>query len=132
MPSHQVERLDSGAEPAWRAIAELTLPAAAGRAQSAVVQVAAAVQDVDLSPTRLEQLTRAVSEAVHNAAVQEYRFQTELPLQISVFVSELDDQRAVCSWGFFLIARTADRLHVGNGPAHHTIELFLYQESAQA
>jgi hypothetical protein len=38
------------------------------------------VRDLGLSPGRLEQLTRSVSEAVHNAMAQQHRFQMELPL----------------------------------------------------
>ena len=127
MPFHPVEQLNSSA---GHALAEFTLPATADRAHRAETQVAAAVRDLGLSPARLEQLTRSVSEAVHNAMAQQHRFQMELPLQIRVLVSDLGDDPSACCWGFFVVARTADHPRAADGPAHHTIELFLYRESA--
>ena len=83
-----------------------------------------------LSSARLEQLTRAIVEAVHNAAMQNSRLRLELPVQIRVSVAALADRDTACCWGLFVITRTADRLSATDGPAHHAIELFLYQDTA--
>ena len=130
-PWRQGLRASSSAELAWRTLAEFILPAGADRAHHAAMQVAAVVHDLSLSPARLEQITRAVSEAVQNALSQKFRLQVDLPLHIRVSVSALADQDAACGWGFFVIARTADQLPAIDDPARHAIELFLYQESAQ-
>ena len=115
----------------WRTLAEFALAAATDHAGEAVQQVTAAVADFQLSAARRDQLAQAIVEAVHNAALQNNRLRLELPMQIRVSVAALADRDAACCWGFFVIARTADRLSAADGPAHHAIELFLYQESTQ-
>ncbi len=114
----------------WRTIAEFTLPASAGCVRSAVEQVAAAVKEFNLAPARLEQLTRAVSEAMQNTLVQSDHLQVDLPLRIRVLLSVSADQHVAYCWGFFLIAGTADQLLAADSLAHHTFDLYLYQEGA--
>jgi hypothetical protein len=121
-------RPDFDTEPIWRTIAELTLPAAADYARRAALQVTAAVQALNLPPARLEQLADSVSDAVHKAVSHSRQLQANWPLQIKVSVLELTDQCAACCWGFFLITKTADRLHETGSPAPPVIEVFLYQE----
>ena len=131
MPDDPIAQPHSSAEPAWRTVIEFTLPAAADHANKAAQQVIAAVADFQLSSASLEQLAQAIVEAVHNAVLQNSRLRLELPVQIRVSVAALADRDAACCWGFFVIAWTADRLSAADGPAHHAIELFLYQESTQ-
>jgi len=130
-PWRQGLRASSSAEPTWRTLAEFILPAGTDPAHHAAMQVAAVVRDLSLSPACLEQMTRAVSEAVQNALSQKFRLQVDLPLHIRVSVPALSDQDAACGWGFFVIARTTDQFAAPDGPPHHAIELFLYQESAK-
>ena len=130
MPDDPIEQPSFGAEPTWRFVAEFMLPAAADQASTAVKQVIAAVADYQLSPARREQLARATVGAVHKAAMQNRRLRLELPMQISVSVAALADRVTACCLGFFVIARTADRLSATDGPAHHLIELFLYKDTA--
>ena len=131
MPDDPITQPHSSAEPAWRTVIELTLPAAADHASQAVQRVIAAVADFQLSSASLEQLAQAIVEAVHNAALQNGRLPLELPMQIRVSVAALAHRGAAFCWGSFVIARTADGLSATNSPAHHAIELFLYQDSTQ-
>jgi hypothetical protein len=131
MPDDPIAQPDSGAELAWRTLIEFTLPAAADHASKAVQQVIAAVADFQLSSASLEQLAQTIVETVHNVALQNGRLRLELPMQIRVSVAALADRDAACCWGFFVIARTVDGVSAADGPAHHAIEVFLYQESTQ-
>ena len=123
MPDYQTDL-------SWRTIAEFTLPATADRAHHAVQQVVTAMEDFNLTTARLEQLTKALSDAVHNGLAQGYRLRMDLPLHIKVAVFTPADQPAACCWGFFLVIRTADQLYEADGLARHMIEVFLYQENA--
>jgi hypothetical protein len=122
---------NSGTDLIWRTVVEFKLPATDDNAGHVVNQMIAVVAEFGLSPARLEQLTRATAEAIHNAALQNSRLRLELPVQIRVSVATPADRDTACCWGFFVIARTADPLSATGDPAHHTIELYLYQESTQ-
>lgn len=126
MPAHPITASNSGTEPIWRTVVEIALPATTDRTEQAVQQVMTAVKILQLSSARLVQLT----EALCNAISQNERLQPQLPLQITVSIAALADRDAACCWGFFVIARTADRSAAPAGPAHHAIELFLYQDRA--
>jgi hypothetical protein len=130
MPANLIVPPTPNPASAWRSVAEFTLTAAAGDAGQTAPQVLAAVAELQLTAVRLAQIEEAIVAAVDNAAVQNDRLRLNLPVQISVSVAALADRDAACCWGFFVIARTADRSSAPGGPAHHTIELFLYQDRA--
>ena len=113
------------AEPSssWRTIAEFTVAAADEWLESVATVVAAAVQDLCLAPERLEQIVQSTVEAISRTMAQVW----PTALQVKISIATPLNSRAGC-WGFFLVARTPDRLSEAGGPALPAIELFLYQE----
>lgn len=116
--------------PTWRTVAKFALTAASSETVHTAQQVLAAVAELQLTAVHLAQIEEAIVAAVDNAAVQNDRLRLNLPVQIRVSVAAPAARDPVCCWGFFVIARTADRASAPGGPAQHTIELFLYQETA--
>jgi len=130
MPNGLMPQSNSGAEPTWRTVAEFTVPVKADLAAQTVQPVIDAMMEFQLSPAQVQSLTQAMAEELNHAALHNSRLRLELPVQIKISVSIPVDRVGACCWGFFVIARTADRSSAPDGPAHHTIELFLYQEIA--
>jgi len=145
--------------PRWRTLTDFTLPGVPGDEREAIERVAEAVQELRLSSTRLEGLKAAVAEAVLKAIEHGHHIRTELAVQIRVSVSEaqqviaegitdqgreavptpqapdqqarLNGQQSPRGWGFFLIEKIVDDLRATSDAAHHTVELFIYQEGDQ-
>lgn len=140
-------------EPVWQTLAEFALPSQPDSDRQARAQVAEAVRPLSLPAVHLERLKTAVAEATLNAAEHGNRYQSALPVVIRVLVSEkslpvrvadqgsypippnlaakLAGQQAPRGWGFFLIEKMVDDLHMMGDEAHHTIELFLYFEGGK-
>lgn len=132
MPANPFASANSDAEPIWRIVAEFTPPAGADRAAQTAQQVIDALAKFQLSPAQVQSLTQAITQELSHVALHNSRLRLELPVQIKISVSIAADRAGACCWGFFIIARTADRSSASDGPARRTIELFLYQETASA
>ncbi len=157
MTNHGDEKWDH--DPAWRTLTDFTLPGVPGDEREAMEQVAKAVQALRLSSTRLEGLKTAVAEAVLKAVERGHPLRTELPVQIRISVSDaeqampegitdqhggataaprasnrqasLNGQPSPRGWGFFLLEKMVDDLHVASDAAYHMVEVFIYREGDQ-
>ena len=112
------------AELDWHIRAEFIVAPQAEQLTAAALQIAAAVEDLHLTPARLEQIVQATVEAIRQARMQ--GSDTELLVRVSIAAQP--DACASGCWGFFLVARTSDRLSGAARASRTTIELFLYQE----
>jgi anti-sigma regulatory factor (Ser/Thr protein kinase) len=137
---------------AWSTLVEFVLPSAPGKERLAAEKVGEAVRLLNLPPPRLEKLQTAVAEAALNAMEHGNHFQAELPVTIEVRISDsaiavritdqgsggpipqpevpdleakLVGQQSPRGWGFFLIRKMVDRMHVSGDQSHHTIELVI-------
>jgi hypothetical protein len=115
----------------WRMLAEFTLPTVADGVHLAAAQASATVGNLGLLPAGVEQIAKAVSEAVQNALRPSDRFSASPPLLLQVFAAEPADQDTVHGWGFFVIAHPGNRSAALNGTFQHVIQVFLYQEGGQ-
>lgn len=138
--------------------AEFNIPSQPGNERLAIQKVSEAVQDIDLSSSRLEKLKTAVGEATMNAMEHGNKYQEDLPVHIrlqasseklSVFISDhgggqripeaatpnleakLDGLQSPRGWGLFLIQNMVDDLKVTSDETHHTVELILHLEGGQ-
>jgi hypothetical protein len=109
-------------EQGWRAVLTIALEICTGADQAMTAHLATAVQELDVPPSVLERLQRAVITAVRRA------FQRDGTRLIRVTVStraiQPKDARMSCSWGFFLVERTAEDTQ------HQQIEVFLYPDGS--
>ncbi len=131
---------------AGRVLLELAVPGAIGNERMAMDRVAEAVASVGLAPARLERLKTAVSEAAMNAIEYGSEGRPEIPVLITVTVSdealrvrisdhglggpipdpgtsEVPDLEAKLAglqkprgWGIFLIGQMVDQVAVEPGP----------------
>ena len=137
-------------DPGWRTLLKFDLPSEPGNERQASERVAEAVQDLGLSPVRLERLKTAVAEATMNAMEHGNEYKPDLPVSVQVAASmtavsvritdhgggedipepevpDLDAKLAglqsTRGWGLFLIKEMVDEFHVTSDEVHHTIEL---------
>ncbi|MGD8623108.1 MAG: SpoIIE family protein phosphatase [Anaerolineae bacterium] len=143
----------------WRTLAHFSLPSEPGIERQAIHQVADAVGDIGLPPSRLEQLKTAVGEATMNAVEHGNNYRPELPVRIDVLASEeaikvrITDQgsgpphhepqtpdleakiagrQSPRGWGLFLIENMVDGTNIVRGDAQHTLELVLLRKGENA
>jgi anti-sigma regulatory factor (Ser/Thr protein kinase) len=142
MPSNPTASTHAAQNPAWKALAEFSLPSQPGSDSPGWEQVAAAVRGLNLSSTNLTRLKTAIVKATLNAIEHNNRYQTKLPIFIQVLVLEqvstvgrtdqgnrtIPDGQIGQACGFFLIHKMKDGAHGHAEEARHTIELFLYRE----
>jgi serine phosphatase RsbU (regulator of sigma subunit)/anti-sigma regulatory factor (Ser/Thr protein kinase) len=141
-----------GPGPLWRTLDEWTLASEPGNERQAIARVAEAVQDLGLTPQRLDALKMAVGEATLNAMEHGHHYQPELRVSIQALASATalmvritDEGGAVAipeaaapdldaklagsqsprGWGLFLIARLVDKLRNSGDGTHHTVELIM-------
>ena len=130
----------------WQILAEFSLPSEPGNEITAMNLVTEVVQDLILSPVRLERLKTAVAEAAMNAMEHGNRYQEDLTVEIQVLLSatrlavritdhgganpipepEAPDLEAKLAglqsprgWGLFLIKNMVDEMNVHVGDAEH-------------
>lgn len=140
---------------ALKPLLDFALPSEPGNEYEAMKVVSDAMVEMDLTPTRLEQLKTAVSEATMNAMEHGNKFNPEIPVVIRVMSSEekiviyitdqgggrpiptphtpnlqakLEGLESPRGWGLFLIQNLVDEMHVTSDDQHHTIELVLYRK----
>ncbi|MFN2595321.1 MAG: SpoIIE family protein phosphatase [Actinomycetota bacterium] len=140
-----------------RVLEEFSLPSASGNERAVMDRVVAAIGSVQLPAARLEQLKTAVSEAAMNAIEHGNESRAELPVEVTVAISnkalhvsitdhgggrdipavETPDLEAKLAglqkprgWGLFLIENMVDAMNVTSDETHHTIELILDLEGA--
>ncbi|MBE7555506.1 MAG: hypothetical protein HS126_31030 [Anaerolineales bacterium] len=150
MPPNHTPSIHADLNPAWKIVAEFSLPSQPGSDPVAWAQLITAVRGLNLSPANLDRLKTAIAKATFNAVEHGSSHQPELSVFIRVLVLEQAEtgqglgtsldlqmpdptakgsgQRLGQAWGFFLIHKVKDEGHVQAGEAHHTIELFLYRE----
>ena len=143
----------------WQLLADWVVPSEPGNERLAMRQVAAVVGARQLPARRLERLKTAVAEATMNAMEHGNHYRPELPVQIAVLASpaelavritdqgggalighpetpdleaKLANQQTPRGWGLFLIKNMVDELRVSGDDAHHTIELVLRLDGADA
>jgi len=138
----------------WQTLTEFNLPSQPDIDRLAPDQVAAAINQLNLSPADLERLKTAVARAVLNAVEHGNRYRADVPLSIRLRISinavavqiidpentpvpnletpglsaKITQQQSPRSWGFFLIERMVDDVKFDHDNTHHRIELFLYLE----
>jgi serine phosphatase RsbU (regulator of sigma subunit)/anti-sigma regulatory factor (Ser/Thr protein kinase) len=139
----------------WRTLAEFEVPSAPGNERQAGEQVAQAVGELNLPGKRLARLETAVAEATMNAMEHGNQYRPDLPVSISVSVSDealvvnitdhalgeresipdpetpdLDAKLAGVQtprgWGLFLIKNMVDSMQITSDEHHHTVELVVY------
>jgi len=141
---------------AWRILAEWTLPSEVGNERQTMERVVEVVQELNISPRRLEQLKTAVAEATMNAMEHGNHYQPDKLVFIQVLASEtallvrvtdqggtrelpidpeepdleakLAELQAPRGWGLFLIKHMVDDMHITSDATHHTVELKMYLE----
>ncbi len=145
-------------DPSWRTLLKFDLPSEAGNERQATERVAEAVQDLGMSPVRLERLKTAVAEATMNAMEHGNEYKPDLPVSLHVAASkaaisvritdhgggddipepevpDLDAKLAGIQsprgWGLFLIKEMVDEFHVTSDEVHHTIELVVNLQGDQ-
>lgn len=114
----------------WHTLAELTLPGEPGDERRAMEHVVEAVRELSLPPACLERLQAAIAEAVLNAMRRGNTPRPAASVSIRVLRSGagVASQQPAQGWGFFLVARIADRAKGADDGARHIVELFLYSE----
>jgi anti-sigma regulatory factor (Ser/Thr protein kinase) len=146
----------------WETLTAFSMPSEPGSERAVMDQVAGAVAGLNLPPERLERLKTAVAEAALNAVEHGNAYNPELPVEVRVLVCAAPDGRTLAvrvtdqgqgsistpprpdlqaklagqqsprGWGFFLIEKMVDAVHISADKAHHTIELFVYLEDDKA
>lgn len=139
----------------WRTLDGFDLASVPGNERQAAERVAAAVQSLNLLPSRRQELQTAVAEAVLNAMEHGNQFRPELPVSICVAVSptalvvcvtdrgqglpanhvlqpdlaaKLVGEQPARGWGTFLIEQMVDEVHTLCGDGRHTVQLVLCLE----
>ena len=142
----------------WRTLAEFTIPSAPGNERKALAHVAKAVNELALSPMRLERLKTAVAETTMNAIEHGNHNNPDLPVAIRVRANRaalsvtITDQgggapiaakeepdleaklaglQSPRGWGLFLIKNLVDEMNITSDAHHHTIELIMHLEGGQ-
>jgi serine phosphatase RsbU (regulator of sigma subunit)/anti-sigma regulatory factor (Ser/Thr protein kinase) len=149
------EAVDRSSEDESRVLAEFTVPSELGNERMVMERVGEAVDDIDLSPDRLERLKTAVAEATMNAIEHGNKERAELPVHVRVLVSQSDlsvlirdhggdrvlpetetpdldaklaGLQSPRGWGLFLIRNMVDDVQTSSDGTYHTIELVLRLE----
>lgn len=139
----------------WHVLAEWTLPSEPGNERLAMERVAEAVQPLNLSRKRLEELKTAVAEATMNAMEHGNHYHPDVPVSIQVLESraalavrirdqgggqsiptpeepdleaKLAELQTPRGWGLFLIKNLVDDMRITSDETHHTIELIVNLE----
>ncbi len=129
--------------PAWRPLADFTVPGAPGDTRQAVDQIAEAVRVLRLPPACLAGLMTAVADAVLKAIE---RGQAPLRIRVSASGGPAAVPRPLApgqprsrrgepsprGWTFFQIERIMDDPLVVDGGARCLIDLFIYREGEQS
>ena len=109
-------------EQGWRAVLTIIQESQTGVDQVLAAQLATAVQAHEVPSSVLERLRQALTMAMHRA------FQRDgtrlVRVTVSTRVMQPKDARTSCSWGFFLVKRTAEDTQ------HQHIEVFLYPDGS--
>lgn len=154
MPPDPIFSTRATPDPAWKLLAEFSVPNQSGRDHLAGERVNATLKEWSLSCANRERLKAAIAEAILNAVEPDHP-QPERLIRIRVLISEpaisgqetsqgqklipvpqasdptslISGQRLQRGWGFFLIHKTENReqTHPENG--YYLIELFLYRET---
>jgi hypothetical protein len=109
-------------EQEWRAVLTITLKSCSGVEQAVTTQITPPVQALDVPFSVLERLRQALTTAIHRA------FQRDgtrlIQVTVSTRVTQPNDARTQCIWGFFLVERTAQDAQ------HQQIEVFLYPDGS--
>ena len=140
-------------ETAMRTLTEFTLASEPGNERKATKLVSEAIEGIDLSQPRLEQLKTAVAEATMNAMEHGNQYSKDLPVSVSVFASDsalevhitdhgggdpipepdtpdleakLAGTQTPRGWGLFLIQNMVDDLRRSSDETHHTVELVMH------
>ena len=151
----QNENDDNKQDDDWRVLAEWTLPSEPGNERLAMERVAEALQPLNLSKKRLEELKTAVAEATMNAMEHGNHYSPDVPVSIQVLVSQaalavrirdqgsgqsiptpaepdleakLAELQTPRGWGLFLIKNLVDDMHITSDEKHHTVELIMNLE----
>jgi hypothetical protein len=109
-------------EQEWRAVLTIALETCTGAEQALTVQIAAAVQALDVPPTVLERLQQAVMTAVRRAFQRDTTVTACMTL--STRVMQPKAAWASASWGFFIVERASE------DGEHQHIEVFLYPDAS--
>src|SRR5689334_9285533 len=93
-------------EQGWRAVLTIVLETHTGVDQALTARIAVAVRALDVPLSVLERLRQALATAIHRAF---QRDDTRLVrVTVSTRVMQPKDAPTSCSWGFFLVERTAE------------------------
>jgi serine phosphatase RsbU (regulator of sigma subunit)/anti-sigma regulatory factor (Ser/Thr protein kinase) len=136
-----------------RLLVEFDVPSEPGNERLVMDRVTDLVSDLELSPSRLDQLKTAVSEAAMNAIEHGNDRRPELPVSVRVESSattlavkitdlggdqeipeaeipdieaKLEGLQSPRGWGLFLIKNMVDEMNLSTDGSHHTIELILH------
>jgi len=160
LPSSVPYTLDVGEarDEGWETIAEFSIPSQLGNETQAMEEVAACVQSLGLSETRMERLKTAVAEATMNGMEHGNHYQPDKPVLIVVDVSasqlrievtdygggkelpeaetpdleaKLEGLQSPRGWGLFLIKNLVDEMRVHTDAVHHTLEIIFYLNGDQ-
>ncbi len=138
----------------WFVLAEFSLPSQPGNERLAMQQVEQVVQNVGLSPARIDRLKTAVAEATMNAMEHGNQYREDLPVDIQVLrgpgsvlvrihdygskdipeyvepdlEAKLNGLQSPRGWGLFLVRKMVDEMRVVKDETHHTIELLMKLE----
>ena len=142
----------------WRTLVEFTVPSEPGNERIATSRIAACLEPLEISESRIERLKTAVAEATMNAMEHGNNYQAELPVSIKLSASKtslsvkitdhgggepiaeaetpdieakLIGAQSPRGWGLFLIQNMVDEMRVTNEETHHTLELILNLEGEQ-
>jgi hypothetical protein len=124
MPSLSSTR--SAQNPAWKILAEFSLPNQSGSDRLAGAQVAVALKALSLAAAATERLKNIVAEATLKAVESGSYPQPGQPVRIRVLI--LEQTAPGRGWGFFLIHKMAAQGQSHPEERHYLIELFLYRE----
>ena len=144
---------DHDGNASWRTLGEWTIPSEPGNERIAMKEVAEAVQPLNLSSKRLENLKTAVAEATMNAMEHGNHYSPDAPVVIQALASEealavritdqgksghllpearepdleakLAELQTPRGWGLFLIKNLVDDMHVTSTPSTQTVELIM-------
>lgn len=140
-------------DPAWKLLAEFSLPNQSDNDHLAGEQALDALKELGLSRANKDRLKVAIAEAILNA-IEPDRHPPERPIHIRVLISEpvisgqettsgqrlipdpqvpdpaslISGERLQRGWGFFLIHKTENREPTRPENGYCLIELFLYRE----
>jgi hypothetical protein len=116
-------------EPAWRFLAQISLPNQAGDERRVAGLAIEALQDLALPAAQL----RLVRDAIADAARQINTEGGATPVSITLRVSDRPAGGAPerQGWGCFVIRHRAEDVPAAEADAHSMIELYLYPEGGR-